>query len=54
MADFRERCATGLARVHDLVEQLKAAEDPGLAALMVAVQAISDLCEARGSDSRTG
>ena len=51
MVSFRERCAAGLTRIRDLVDELKSVDDPGLAALMVAVQAISEQCEVwrRGS-----
>ncbi|MGB5525805.1 MAG: NAD-glutamate dehydrogenase domain-containing protein, partial [Gemmatimonadota bacterium] len=45
MASFREQCAAGLTRIGDLVDELKSVDDPGLAALMVAVQAISEQCE---------
>ncbi len=44
MSAFRERCTEGLARIRDLVGELKASEELGLAALMVAVQAITDQC----------
>jgi glutamate dehydrogenase len=44
MASFRERCSGGLTRIRDLVDELKSSDDPGLAALMVAVQAISEQC----------
>jgi glutamate dehydrogenase len=46
MAAFRERCAAGLVRIRDLVDELKSSDDLGLAALMVAVQAISEQCQA--------
>ncbi|NNK49283.1 MAG: NAD-glutamate dehydrogenase, partial [Gemmatimonadetes bacterium] len=45
MIAFRQRCAEGLTRIHDLIDELKSSEDPGLAALMVAAQAISEQCE---------
>jgi hypothetical protein len=45
MASFRDRCSAGLTRIRDLVDELKSSDDPGLAALMVAVQAISEQCE---------
>jgi glutamate dehydrogenase len=45
MASFRETCAAGLTRIGELVDELKSADDPGLAALMVAVQAISEQCQ---------
>ena len=41
---FRESCFEGLSRIHGLVEELKTSERPGLAALMVTVQAISEQC----------
>ncbi|MCL7972798.1 MAG: NAD-glutamate dehydrogenase [marine benthic group bacterium] len=44
MASFRQRCTEGLTRIHGLVDELKASEELGLAALMVAVQAITDQC----------
>ncbi len=46
MASFRQRCAGGLTRIRELVDELKSSEEPGLAALMVAVQAISEQCQA--------
>ena len=45
MASFRERCAAGLTLIRDLVDELKSSDEPGLAALMVGVQAISEQCE---------
>ena len=45
MADFRDRSSVGLARVHELIEKLKESDDLSLAALMVSVQAISDLVD---------
>jgi glutamate dehydrogenase len=46
MADFRARRAGGLTRIRDLVDELKSSEGPGLAALVVAVQAIAEQSEA--------
>jgi NAD-specific glutamate dehydrogenase len=46
LAAFRQRCAGGLSRIRELVDELKSSEEPGLAALMVAVQAISEQCQA--------
>ncbi len=45
MVVFRERCAAGLTRIRELVDELKSADESGLAALMVAVQAISEQCQ---------
>jgi glutamate dehydrogenase len=51
MVAFRERCADGLTRIHTLVDELKSSDGPGLAALMVAVRAISDECEAWATET---
>ena len=54
MDAFRQRCTEGLTRIHGLVDELKASEDLGLAALMVAVQAINDQCSKWGMEDRSG
>jgi len=49
MADFRDRCSDGLTRIHELIEEFRGTEGgPTLAALMVAVQAISEQAESWG------
>jgi glutamate dehydrogenase len=52
MADFRDGCSVGLGRVHELMEKLKESDDLSLAALMVAVQATSDLVDLSRRASR--
>ncbi len=45
LAEFRDRCAQGLGRIRDLVDELKSGGRPSLASLLVAVHAVSDQCE---------
>ncbi len=44
MDRFRSRCAQGLRRIGDLMDELKESERPSLAALTVAVHSVSDQC----------
>jgi hypothetical protein len=45
LTGFRDHCTDGLTRIRELIGELKSADSPSLAALMVAVQAISDQCK---------
>ena len=45
MGEFRDRRSSGLTRIRELMDELKASEGPSLAALVVAVQAITEQSE---------